>query len=333
MIGVSLMVDEYIRCLWPRNLLPWPQGRYYDRAVLGHISRLLGIALVALVTLSATPFGQPSPAPAPTTQAPDTPSVNEIMAHAMARAESQDETSAELWFESLILTTVDTLDGDDQVTETLTSLHKRYPFEGALYEEMVQRDGEPLDDDDLREEQKRKEEFRKEAVAAAESGDAVETDDERQLRFDDELMGRYRAEVTGQESVRGEPCWVVDFEPREGKLPENTRMDKVLNRSTGRVYVSRQDHGIMRIEFELREPVRYMWGMIASLSRARGQLDFSRVEPNIWLPHKFDMRIDIRVFFRTTRRRVVRQWVERQRIAGRVPGTHGERWATGKTGR
>ena len=307
--------------------LAMAQGRYYDRAVLGHISRVLGIALVALVALSANPFGQPSPAPAPTTQSPDTPSVSEIMALAMARAESQDETSAELWFESLILTTVDTLDGDDRVTETLTSLHKRYPLEGALYEEMVERDGEPLNDDDLREEQKRKEEFREEAVAAAESGDAVETDDERQLRFDDDLMGRYRAEVTGRESVRGEPCWVVDFEPREGKLPENTRMDKVLNRSTGRAYVSRQDHGIVRIEFELREPVRYMWGMIASLSRATGRLDFSRVEPNIWLPQEFDMRIDIRVFFRTTRRRVVREWVERQRIAGRAPGTHGEAFA------
>ena len=307
--------------------LAMAQGRYYDRAVLGHISRVLGIALVALVALSANPFGQPSPAPAPTTQSPDTPSVSEIMALAMARAESQDETSAELWFESLILTTVDTLDGDDRVTETLTSLHKRYPLEGALYEEMVERDGETLNDDDLREEQKRKEEFREEAVAAAESGDAVETDDERQLRFDDDLMGRYRAEVTGRESVRGEPCWVVDFEPREGKLPENTRMDKVLNRSTGRAYVSRQDHGIVRIEFELREPVRYMWGMIASLSRATGRLDFSRVEPNIWLPQEFDMRIDIRVFFRTTRRRVVREWVERQRIAGRAPGTHGEAFA------
>ena len=295
--------------------------------MLGHISRVLGIALVALVALSANPSGQPSPAPAPTTQGPDTPSVSEIMALAMARAESQDETSAELWFESLILTTVDTLDGDDRVTGTLTSLHKRYPLEGALYEEMVERDGEPLNDDDLREEQKRKEEFREDAVAAAESGDSVETDDERQLRFDDDLMGRYRAEVTGQESVRSEPCWVVDFEPREGKLPENTRMDKVLNRSTGRVYVSRQDHGIMRIEFELREPVRYMWGMIASLSRATGRLDFSRIEPNIWLPQEFDMRIDIRVFFRTTRRRVVREWVERQRIAGRAPGTHGEAFA------
>ena len=94
-------------------------------------------------------------------------------------------------------------------------------------------------------------------------------------------------------------------------------MDKVLKRSTGRLYVSQQDHGIMRIEFELNKPVRYVWGLIASLSHTVGRIDLHRVEPDVWLPQRFDMRIDIRVFFRTMRRHVVREWVERQRIETR----------------
>ena len=215
------------------------------------------------------------------------------------------------------MTTVDSIDGDEQVTETETSLHKRYPLAGSVYEELVEQDGEPLDEDERREEQKRKDEFQAKAIAAAEDGDRVETDDERQLPFVEELMGRYRAELVGQETLRGERCWVIDFEPREGKLPENTRMDKVLNRSTGRLYVSQQDHGIMRIEFELNKPVRYVWGLIASLSHATGGIDFHRVETDAWLPQRFDMRIDIRVFFRTMRRHVVREWVERQTIETR----------------
>jgi len=278
------------------------------------LPRALVISFVAVLGLSAGPSGQTSSPPASTTPGPDADSVGEIMAQAMARARTQDEAGTELEFESLILTTVDSIDGDEQVTETETALHKRYPLSGAVYEELVEKDGEPLDEDELREEQKRKDEFQAKAIAAAEDGDRVETDDERQLRFDQELMGRYRAEVVGQETLRGERCWVVDFEPREGKLPENTRMDKVLNRSTGRLYVSQQDHGIMRIEFELNKPVRYVWGLIASLSHGVGGIDFQRVEPNVWIPQRFDMRIDIRVFFRTARRRVVREWVEKQRI-------------------
>ncbi len=281
------------------------------------ISRLFVISFVALLALSASPSGQTSSAPASATPGPDATSVEEIMGQAMARARAQDETGAELGFESLILTTVDSIDGDEQVTETETSLHKRYPLAGAVYEELIEKDGKPLDEDELREEQKRRDEFREEAIAAAEGGDRVETDDERQLRFDEELMGRYRTEVVGQETLRGERCWVIDFEPREGKLPENTRMDKVLNRSTGRLYVSQQDHGIMRIEFELNKPVRYVWGLVASLSHAVGRIDLHRIEPDVWLPQRFDMRIDIRVFFRTMRRHVVREWVERQRIETR----------------
>lgn len=275
------------------------------------------VSLAAWLTLAAGPSGQTSSAPASAVSDADTASVEEIMTRAMARAQTQDDAGTELGFESLILTTVDSLNGDEQVTDTETSLHKRYPLEGAVYEELVEKDGKPLDEDERREEQKRKDEFRAKAIAAAEDGDRVETDDERQMRFDEELMGRYRAEVVGQETLRGERSWVIDFEPREGKLPENNRMDKVLNRSTGRLYVSQQDHGIMRIEFELQEPVRYVWGLIASLSHAVGGIDFQRVEPNVWLPQTFDMRIDIRVFFRTMRRHVMREWVERQTIETR----------------
>jgi hypothetical protein len=281
------------------------------------IPKMLAIVFVALLGLRADPLGQTASAPVSTPPGPDAASVGEIMAQAMARARTQNEAGAELRFESLILTTVDSIDGDQQVTETETALHKRYPLAGSVYEELVEQNGEPLDEDERREEQKRKDEFQAKAIAAAEDGDRVETDDERQLRFDEELMGRYRAELVGQETLRGERCWVIDFEAREGKLPENTRMDKVLNRSTGRLYVSQQDHGIMRIEFELNKPVRYVWGLIASLSHATGGIDFHRVETDAWLPQRFDMRIDIRVFFRTTRRHVVREWVERQRIETR----------------
>ena len=175
------------------------------------ISRQFAISFVALLALSASPSGQTSSAPASATPGPDATSVEEIMGQAMARARAQDETGAELGFESLILTTVDSIDGDEQVTETETSLHKWYPLAGSVYEELIEKDGKPLDEDELREEQKRRDEFREEAIAAAEGGDRVETDDERQLRFDEELMGRYRTEVVGQETLRGERCWVIDF--------------------------------------------------------------------------------------------------------------------------
>ena len=266
--------------------------------------------LAVLASLQAQTASRPGPGGS----VDDGPTVVQIMGRAIARAMSQDEAKTELMFESLIQTTVDRLDEDEIVTDTQTTLYRRYALEGALYQEVVERNGEPLGADELAEEHERRQEFLDDLRQAAADGKRLETDDERQVRFDEELMSRYRAELAGEEIVRGERCWVVDFESRDGKLPEHTRMDKALNRSTGRLFVSQVDYGIMRIEFELQRPVRYVWGLVASLRAASGRLEFTRVEPNIWLPEMFDFRLDMRVFFRTMRRHVVREWVERARV-------------------
>ena len=50
---------------------------------------------------------------------------------------------------------------------------------------------------------------------------------------------------------------------------------------------------MMRVEFEMGEPVRYLWGFIATLKSATGRLEFERVEPDVWLPQSFDFAIDL----------------------------------------
>ena len=273
---------------------------------------LAGIILIVIVLAVARPRLQ-TPA---TTEIAAPPTVGEIMRRAVARAASQDEAEAELRFESLVATTVESLNDEAEVTNTETTLHRRYALEGAVYEELIERDGEPLSGPAARNEAKRRANFRREVQAAEEQGKVLETHDERQVRFDEDLMARYEAEVVGEETVRGERCWVISFAPRDGELPDDTRIDKALNQSSGELYVSQDDYGVMQINFRLLRPVRYVWGLVASLSRATGQLEFERVEGDSWLPRTFDIRIDLRVFFVTQRRHIVRRWVERHRVSG-----------------
>ena len=244
------------------------------------------------------------------------PPVGEIIRRAVARAAAQDEDKPELRFESLVTTTVESLNDEAEVRSTETTLHRRYALEGAVYEELIERDGEPLNESDVRDEAKRRADFRREAQEAEAGGHVLETNDERQVRFDEDLMARYDAEVVGEETVRGERCWVINFTPRTDELPHDTRIDRVLNQSSGELYVSQNDYGVMQIDFRLLRPVRYVWGLVASLSRATGQLEFDRVKPEIWLPSRFDVRIDLRVFFVTKRRHIVRRWIERHRVEG-----------------
>ena len=232
----------------------------------------------------------------------------------MARARSQDEAAAELEFESRIVVITESLSRDLEVTKTETAVYRRFPLEGVLYEELVEKNGRPLTEKEAREARKKREEFVREVRERTRKGEEIETNDERQVRFDQDLVDRFRGTVVGTEVVRGEPCWVWFFEPREGKLPEKRRIDKALNRSTGRAYVSQVDYGIVQIDFEVQKPVRYLWGFLATLRHARGRLEFERVEPNVWLPHLFDLEIDLRIFFRRLRRHVTREWVQRERL-------------------
>ena len=277
--------------------------------------------LMAFVVALATPSLQTPSAPTvggPDTTLTDEPSAGAIIEHVVERASRQDESGVELEFESLIRTTVDSYDGDGSVTNTETTLHKRYALEGMLYEELVEQNGAPLNDDENREERENREKFVRDVRERARRGEELETNDERQVRLDRDLIERFRATVTGEEEVRGETAWVVSFEPRPGKLPEKTRIDKTLNRSTGTLYIAQRDHGVMRIEFELQRPIRYLWGLIATLRHAEGRLEFARVEPDVWLPQAYEMEIDLRVFFRGRRQLVAREWVERRRVGPRA---------------
>ena len=281
-------------------------------------ARLPTVSSVLLCTTVATASLQNSPAQpsgGPDAQTSDFPPLGDIIDRVIERAAAQDESGVEFEYESLIATTTDSFNSDGEVTKTETRLHKRYPLEGELYEELVEQNGHPLSERDRREEREQREKFVREARKRADRGDGpVDTDDERQVRFDRDLFARFDASIVGVEPVRGEPCWVVSFTPRPGKLPENTRIDKALNRSNGSLYVSQQDHGIVRIEFQMREPIRYLWGLIATLRHAEGRLEFERVERDVLLPRTFDFEIDLRIFFRSRRQRIVREWVERRRL-------------------
>ena len=95
-------------------------------------------------------------------------------------------------------------------------------------------------------------------------------------------------------------------------------MDKALNRSTGRLWIAQDDYGVARVSFEMQEPFRYLWGLVATLRHATGRLDFRRVDGELWAPSAFDLQLDLRVFFKGIRRHVRQQWVDVRRLETRA---------------
>ena len=259
----------------------------------------------------------PSPDPDAAGAAPDPGTVagsigaRDIIDRALEQAAEQRAAAFELGFEYFTDGRVESLDGDGRVTDAKATRNRHYPLEGHFYSELIARDGEPLGGDDARDERKKKADFVREARRHAARGERY-APDEMRVDFDHELMDRYVATLVGTEAVAGTVCWVIAFEPREGRLPDNRRLDQAMNRSTGRLWIGRHDYGVRRAEFEMQRPVRWLWGIAGTLRRATGHIDFRQIESKLWIPDRTLVEIELGVFFgmKTIRRRITNEWVE-----------------------
>ena len=249
--------------------------------------------------------------PAGVEAADDVVGATAIVDRALERAAAQRESGLELDFEYMTAGVFESLDRDGNVTRTQTARRRRYSLEGHLYAEVVERDGKPLDGDDAREERERKAEFIREARRLAARGERYEPE-EMSVDFDRELMERYDTRLVGTEEVRGHTCWVIAFEPRDGRLPDRRRIDKALNRSTGRIWIAQADYGVARVDFTMQRPFRWLLGLVGTLRHATGQFDFQRLESNLWMPAVSRIEFDVRVLFgiKSIRRRIRAEWLE-----------------------
>jgi hypothetical protein len=260
----------------------------------------IGIAVLASLVVSACPVSAQT----------DALSADQIVARAVERAKQQLETQAELDFESTILTTTEHLNGDLEVEKTELATHRQYALEGVLYEELIAREGEPLDEDDARDEVERREDFVEDVRERVEKGKDPEPEDENRVDFDEEFVGRYRFTIEGEENVNGHSSWILYMEPRSEDLPVRRDIDNALNKSTGRLWIAQDDYGVARVEFEMAESVRFWGGILGTLRNTIGRMEFTRVADGVWLPDSIDIQIDLRILFRNIRRRFVREWDE-----------------------
>ena len=241
-------------------------------------------------------------------------SEEEIVDRAVARSEAQIAALADADFEATMRSVIDTVNGDGEVTDSETRVYRRYGILGAIVDELIEEDGRPLSEKEARDERKRKEDFTREVQERLEEGLHPQPEDGRRVQFDSYLMDRYHTELVGEEMVRGHLCWVISMEPRPGKLPERNRMDKALNKASGYIWVSQDDYGVARVQFALRDPIKYLGGLLATVRKTDGVLDLERVAPNVWLLSEFELQLDLRVFFKNIRRVISSEWSDYRRF-------------------
>ena len=243
--------------------------------------------------------------------ATDAPDAATIIERALGVAERQRDAALDGRFEYVTAGTVESLDAQGNVTGTETTRRRHYLLEGHFYSELIARDGRALDPDDARDERERKAEFMRAARRHAARGERYDPD-EMHVEFDSGLMERYDTTVVGNDVVRGEQCWVIRFEPRAGRLPDDKRIDKALNRSTGHLWITGHDYRVARVTFEMFRSFRWLWGIAGTLRHATGQFDLQWIQPNLWGLADSRIEFDVSVLFgmKSIRRRIRSEWIE-----------------------
>jgi hypothetical protein len=238
-------------------------------------------------------------------------SAQEIVDRSVARAESQYRAMRGASFKSNATTKNQSIDSDGEIEETEWLKSRQYPLNGAVFEEIIEKDGRPLNEKELKEEEKKKQDFIQEVDKRRSRGDYLQPDKEHAIQYDKNFTDRYRYKLVKTERIRTYLTWAIDFEPKEGKLPASDRMDRALNQMTGRLWVSQDDFGLVRVEFALRKPFKYWGGLLAVVRKTDGSADYTRVEPGTWLPLSFHLELDIRVMMiKNIRRLISKNWYD-----------------------
>jgi len=249
------------------------------------------------------------PVGAPRAASESLPSADEIVARAVERAREAKEQGLEDGYSYRMEYSVEKLTPAGEVEERVDDVYRLVRVAGRPYLELLTRDDRELTEEERADERERRREF-EEAVRT--QGEAPE--ERERIDFDGDLVSRYDAELLGVEVVEGRPAFALRYSPRPGRLPDRRRIDKVLNRSRGKIWIDRETYEVSRLEFEMTDRVRFLW-FLGSVSELRGFYVRQPVD-GVWLPDRGEMYLHARILFRTSRRRQAARWVDFERRSG-----------------
>ena len=291
-----------------KALFPFTRSSY--SVLKRHLSSTCTLAIV--IPLICGPVASKTADPVPVQE--DL-SAQAIVDRAVDRTEAQHLSMVEASFKSEAVAKTQSLDGNNNITDTETSRYRQYPLNGAVFEELIEINGRPLNEKEIQKEETKKREFIQEVEQRRTRGDYIQPVKEERIRFNREFTERYLYNIEKTEMIRGHLCWVISLKPREGKLPERNRMDRALNQMTGTLWVSQDDYGLVRVEFGLSKPFNYWGGFLAVIRKTDGWVEYTRVESNVWLPRHFNLQLDLKVMmFKNIRRLIIKEWSDYSRV-------------------
>jgi len=237
---------------------------------------------------------------------PTQPRAEEIVKKALERAKWDDDQKIDARYTYTQRSTTDELDSKGNVKKHEERLFYVLPIDGKPYSRLIEKDGKPLSEKDTRLEREHERKFRQRLAdrkRRKEQGD----EDEEDININEELVSKYRFTLSGRETLNGRAAYILSFEPRSGALPIKRRLDRLLNKVAGRVWIDEQDYAISRVDLHLAENVSAWGGLLASVRKFLLHVEQIKVDETAWLPSYVDAYFDGRILIKSLHMKLKQQ--------------------------
>jgi hypothetical protein len=193
----------------------------------------------------------------------------------------------------------DALDGNGAVKSSKSETSEIMVLYGEPFERVIAKDDKPLPEKDQK---KQNEEFEKETRKREN-----ESPEERQKRLEKfekqrederafvrEILDAYDFTLVGSEMLNGRETWIIDGTPRPG-FEGKRRESKMLPKIKPRFWIDGQDYSWTKLRAEVMDTLSFGW-VVARLHKGSVfEMQQIRVNDEVWLPQRFDLKLDARV--------------------------------------
>lgn len=191
------------------------------------------------------------------------------------------------------------LDNGGRVQSSKTETSEITILYGEPFERLIARDDKPLS---AREQKKQDDQFEKETRKRENESPAerekrireFEKNRQDERTFVQEVLQAYDFTLAGEETVNGRKTWVVDAQPRPG-FEAKRKEAKILPKIKPRFWIDQQDHTWVKLRGDVLDTMSFGWVIARIHKGSQFELQQTRVNEEVWLPLRVDVRLDARV--------------------------------------
>lgn len=165
---------------------------------------------------------------------------------------------------------------------------------GSPFEQLVERNGQPLSAEQKRQQKEKLERFRRET--SEQRAGRLRKQEEENMSLVREVPKAFDFQLIGEEAVNGRPAYVLQATPRSSYLAQG-KYGKMFSKVSGKLWVDKQDLGWIKVDGQVIQPFSLGLFLARVLRGSRIMMEQTRVGDGIWMPQRIEVRASARIFF------------------------------------